>query len=65
MNLFQFLRFVRIGTPIIIYDIEDVEICKVTSKEYLNIDLFEYEILSVSTKKDSEGISYLTIDLEK
>lgn len=45
MQLHQLLRYIHDNTPIIIFDLKDNEICSVRSKERINIDLYEYDIL--------------------
>jgi hypothetical protein len=49
MQLHQLLRFVTLGTPILLFDIQGIEICKVSSKEYIHVDLYEYSILDIGT----------------
>lgn len=45
MQLHQLLRYVHDNTPIIIFDLKDNEICSVRSKEHIDINLYEYDIL--------------------
>lgn len=48
MQLHQFLRFLSFGTPIIIFDIQGIEICKVQSKDEIDLELYEYPVMEIS-----------------
>lgn len=65
MQLHQLLRFITYGTPILLFDVQGVEICKVASKDDINIDLYEYLILDISVgivdfRRNLHGM-YITI----
>lgn len=49
MQLHQLLRFINFTTPLRILDIEGIEICKVNSKLDIDLDLYEYLILEISS----------------
>ena len=49
MQLHQLLRILNIGTPIVLFDIQGIEICRVPSKDFIHVDLYEYPILEIST----------------
>ena len=48
MQLHQLLRYVHDAVPIMIFDLKDHQICSVRSKENINIDLYEYDILELA-----------------
>ena len=57
MQLHQLLRFIKSGTPIVLFDIMGVEICNVRTKEDINIDLYEETIHDIGimfNKSDSD-----------
>lgn len=64
MQLHQLLRYISSGTPILIFDIEGVEICNVYDKEDINVDLYEYIIFEVGIV-NFFGDTKLTITIQK
>lgn len=48
MKLHQLLRFIVPTAAICIFDIQGVEICTVRSKEFINTDLFDYDVFEIS-----------------
>lgn len=69
MTLFQILRFITIGTPICIFDIMGVEICDVSNKNDIPIDLLEYEVQEITSQillnKFNVQRAYICIMLQK
>lgn len=47
LQLHQFLRTVSITTPIVILDLQNIPITKVRSKIEINLELYEYNVVSV------------------
>lgn len=48
MQLHQLLRFVNKKVPIVILDVEGIEICRVQSKDDIHVDLYEYHLLEIA-----------------
>lgn len=48
MQLHQLLRFCVFDIPILLFDINGIEICKVRSKTDIHVDLYEYDILEIN-----------------
>ena len=65
MQLHQLLRYVHDAVPIMIFDLKDHQICSVRSKENINIDLYEYDILELalgdSNVKGCKSALYITL----
>lgn len=66
MQLYQLLRYIHLGTPIVIFDIQGIEIIKVRDKTLLPIDLYEYTLLDMCLGYFDENNSkiglYITIE---
>lgn len=58
MQLHQFLRFITPNTAIMLFDIQGIEICRVSSKYDINVDFYEYPVLDISC-----GPSYINNSL--
>lgn len=48
MQLHQLLRFITINTAIMLFDIQGIEICRVSSKYDINVDFYEYPVLDIT-----------------
>ena len=48
MPLHQFLRIMNNNTPVVLFDISGSVIIKVSSKQDIPIDLYEYDVFQVS-----------------
>lgn len=48
MKFFQFLYILSSNIPLIVFNLNGEEICRVLSKEMLNSNLYDYDILEIS-----------------
>ena len=51
MQLHQILMLIPSCIPIIVFDSVNIEICRVYSKDEINIDLYEYDIATIYPAK--------------
>lgn len=67
MQLHQLLRTIAVNVPIIILDIEGIEICRIKSKTEVPLDLYEYSVMLISLgiPKNSKCKTYLAILIDK
>lgn len=48
MTLYHLLGHIEPAVPLMLFDISGNQICQVKSKEALNIDLYDYDVASIS-----------------
>ncbi len=66
MQLHQFLRYLHDAVPIMIFNLKDICISSVRSKENINLDLYEYVVLDInigpSNIKGCNSAIYITLE---
>lgn len=67
MQLHQFLRYIHDAVPIMIFNLKDMLITSVRSKENIDIDLYEYVVLDINLGPSNiKGCNYsIYITIEK